>query len=128
MGTAAVEAWRKPPEEGGLGPDHELTLLATRHPGLEELFKYPFMSALTDKRILGIRNGAEVIVPPDANARDRLSVPVDKLNAQGKGPLVLALRSRVPLTISPDRTRATGTRLKSNNPIRSIKSSVMPYS
>ncbi|MEI9899699.1 MAG: VWA domain-containing protein [Hyphomicrobium sp.] len=35
---------------------------------------------------------AEVIVPPDANSAERLAIPVDKLNAVGKGPLVLALR------------------------------------
>jgi Ca-activated chloride channel family protein len=35
---------------------------------------------------------AEVILPPDANAQERLAGPVDKLNAVGKGPLVLALR------------------------------------
>lgn len=35
---------------------------------------------------------AEVILPPDANAQERLAVPIDKLNAVGKGPLVLALR------------------------------------
>jgi Ca-activated chloride channel family protein len=35
---------------------------------------------------------AEVIVPPDANAQERLAVPVDKMNAMGKGPLVLTLR------------------------------------
>jgi len=35
---------------------------------------------------------AEVIVPPDANSQQRLALPIDKLNAVGKGPLVLALR------------------------------------
>lgn len=35
---------------------------------------------------------AEVVMPPDANGRDRLAVPIEKLNAMGKGPLVLALR------------------------------------
>lgn len=35
---------------------------------------------------------AEVIVPPDINSAERLAVPVDKMNAMGKGPLVLALR------------------------------------
>lgn len=35
---------------------------------------------------------AEVIVPPDAGSAERLAVPVDKMNAVGKGPLVLALR------------------------------------
>lgn len=35
---------------------------------------------------------AEVIVPPDADSATRLAVPVDKMNAVGKGPLVLALR------------------------------------
>jgi len=35
---------------------------------------------------------AEVILPPDTNAPERLAVPVDKLNAMGKGPMVLALR------------------------------------
>jgi Ca-activated chloride channel family protein len=35
---------------------------------------------------------AEVIVPPDANSAERLAIPVDKMNAVGKGPLVLALR------------------------------------
>jgi tetratricopeptide (TPR) repeat protein len=31
LGRAALDAWQPPPEEGGLGPDHELTILATRH-------------------------------------------------------------------------------------------------
>lgn len=35
---------------------------------------------------------AEVIVPPDANSQARLALPIDKMNAVGKGPLVLALR------------------------------------
>ena len=35
---------------------------------------------------------AEVILPPDANAAQRLSVPVEKLNAMGKAPIALALR------------------------------------
>lgn len=35
---------------------------------------------------------AEVIVPPGDNGPERLSVPVERLNAVGKGPLVLALR------------------------------------
>ena len=35
---------------------------------------------------------AEVIVPPDAASQQRLGVPIEKLNAMGKGPLVLALR------------------------------------
>ncbi|MFA6139751.1 MAG: VWA domain-containing protein [Hyphomicrobium sp.] len=35
---------------------------------------------------------AEVIVPPEAGSAERLAVPVDKMNAMGKGPLVLALR------------------------------------
>ena len=35
---------------------------------------------------------AEVIVPPEAGSTERLAVPVDKMNAMGKGPLVLALR------------------------------------
>jgi len=35
---------------------------------------------------------AEVILPPDANGKDRLATPVDRLNAVGKGPMVLALR------------------------------------
>ncbi len=35
---------------------------------------------------------AEVILPPDVNAPERLAQPVEKLNAMGKGPLVLALR------------------------------------
>ncbi len=35
---------------------------------------------------------AEVIVPPEAGATERLAAPVDKLNATGKGPLVLAVR------------------------------------
>lgn len=30
LGELAVTAWRRAPDEGGLGPDHELTLLATR--------------------------------------------------------------------------------------------------
>lgn len=34
----------------------------------------------------------EVILPPDANPSERLATPVEKLNAVGKGPLVLALR------------------------------------
>ncbi len=35
---------------------------------------------------------AEVILPPDANAAQRLSVPVEKLNAMGKAPIALTLR------------------------------------
>ncbi len=35
---------------------------------------------------------AEVIVPPEVGSAERLAVPVDKMNAMGKGPLVLALR------------------------------------
>ena len=35
---------------------------------------------------------AEVIVPPEAGSAERLAVPVDKMNAMGKGPIVLALR------------------------------------
>jgi Ca-activated chloride channel family protein len=35
---------------------------------------------------------AEVILPPDANAAQRLSVPVEKLNAMGKAPIALSLR------------------------------------
>jgi Ca-activated chloride channel family protein len=35
---------------------------------------------------------AEVILPPDVNGPVRLAQPVEKLNAMGKGPLVLALR------------------------------------
>ena len=35
---------------------------------------------------------AEVILPPDTNAPERLAMPIDKLNAMGKGPMVLALR------------------------------------
>ncbi|MFA5901350.1 MAG: VWA domain-containing protein [Hyphomicrobium sp.] len=35
---------------------------------------------------------AEVILPPDVNASERLALPIDKMNAVGKGPLVLALR------------------------------------
>ncbi|MTD96227.1 VWA domain-containing protein [Hyphomicrobium sp. xq] len=35
---------------------------------------------------------AEVILPPDINGPERLTQPVEKLNAMGKGPLVLALR------------------------------------
>jgi Ca-activated chloride channel family protein len=35
---------------------------------------------------------AEVILPPDANAAQRLSIPVEKLNAMGKAPIALALR------------------------------------
>jgi Ca-activated chloride channel family protein len=35
---------------------------------------------------------AEVIVPPEAGSAERLAVPIDKMNAMGKGPLVLALR------------------------------------
>lgn len=35
---------------------------------------------------------AEVIIPPDATSQQRLSVPIEKLNAMGKGPLVLGLR------------------------------------
>jgi Ca-activated chloride channel family protein len=35
---------------------------------------------------------AEVIMPPDVGATERLAPPIDKLNAVGKGPLVLALR------------------------------------
>jgi Ca-activated chloride channel homolog len=38
---------------------------------------------------------AEVIVAPDANSTERLAIPVDKLNAVGKGPLTLALRESV---------------------------------
>lgn len=38
---------------------------------------------------------AEVILAPDANSTERLSVPVEKLNAVGKGPLTLALRESV---------------------------------
>lgn len=34
----------------------------------------------------------EVILPPDANPAERLATPVEKLNAVGKGPMVLALR------------------------------------
>lgn len=35
---------------------------------------------------------AEVILEPDANGKERLAVPVEKLNAMGKAPLALALR------------------------------------
>jgi Ca-activated chloride channel family protein len=35
---------------------------------------------------------AEVILPPDVDGTHRLAQPVEKLNAMGKGPLVLALR------------------------------------
>ncbi|HEY8247424.1 MAG TPA: VWA domain-containing protein [Hyphomicrobium sp.] len=35
---------------------------------------------------------AEVIVPPDVSGPERMSVPVEKLNAQGKAPITLALR------------------------------------
>jgi len=38
---------------------------------------------------------AEVILPPDTNAPQRLALPIDKLNAVGKGPVVLALREAV---------------------------------
>lgn len=38
---------------------------------------------------------AEVILPPDVGSTERLAVPVEKLNAVGKGPLVLALRESV---------------------------------
>jgi Ca-activated chloride channel family protein len=38
---------------------------------------------------------AEVILPPDVNGPERLAQPVEKLNAMGKGPLVLALRESV---------------------------------
>ncbi|MGN9911632.1 FxSxx-COOH system tetratricopeptide repeat protein [Phytohabitans sp. LJ34] len=31
LGRAAVDAWSRPPDAGGLGADHELTTLATRH-------------------------------------------------------------------------------------------------
>src|SRR5262249_19240693 len=31
LGKAALDAWRLPPEQGGLGQDHELTILAARH-------------------------------------------------------------------------------------------------
>lgn len=35
---------------------------------------------------------AEVIVPPEPASAERLAIPVDRMNAVGKGPLVLALR------------------------------------
>ena len=35
---------------------------------------------------------AEVIVPPEANSIERMSVPVEKMNAMGKAPIALALR------------------------------------
>jgi Ca-activated chloride channel family protein len=35
---------------------------------------------------------AEVILPPDAGSAERLADPVERMNAVGKGPLVLALR------------------------------------
>lgn len=38
---------------------------------------------------------AEVILPPDGNAPERLALPIDRMNAVGKGPLVLALREAV---------------------------------
>jgi Ca-activated chloride channel family protein len=38
---------------------------------------------------------AEVILPPDINSPERLAQPIEKLNAMGKGPLVLALRESV---------------------------------
>ncbi|HWK33943.1 MAG TPA: VWA domain-containing protein, partial [Hyphomicrobium sp.] len=81
---------------GNLGPEKRSKLEIVR-----EALRNLLPNLRTDTRV-GIasfghrRRGncgdAEVILPPDTNAPQRLAVPIDKLNAMGKGPMVLALR------------------------------------
>lgn len=81
---------------GNLGADKRSKLEMAR-----EALRVLLPSLRTDARIglasfghrrRGNCGDAEVIVPPDVDGPQRLSVPVEKMNATGKGPLVLALR------------------------------------
>lgn len=81
---------------GGLGAEKKSKLDMVR-----DALRALLPSLRTDARIglasfghrrRGSCGDAEVIVPPDSNSIERLSVPIDKLNAVGKGPLALALR------------------------------------
>jgi Ca-activated chloride channel family protein len=81
---------------GNLGTDKRPKLEMAR-----EALRTLLPSLRTDARIglasfghrrRGNCGDAEVIVPPEANGPERMAVPVEKLNATGKGPLALALR------------------------------------
>ncbi len=81
---------------GNLGTDKRPKLEMAR-----EALRALLPSLRTDARIglasfghrrRGNCGDAEVIVPPEANGPERLAVPIEKMNAMGKGPLVLALR------------------------------------
>jgi len=81
---------------GNLGPEKRSKLEIVR-----EALRNLLPNLRTDTRVglasfghrrRGNCGDAEVILPPDANAPQRLATPIDKLNAMGKGPMVLALR------------------------------------
>jgi Ca-activated chloride channel homolog len=106
-GTAPVRAQDAPPTAiivvdgsgsmwGNLGTDKRPKLEMVR-----EALRGLLPNLRTDARIglasfghrrRGNCGDAEVIIAPEVNSQERLSVPVDKMNAMGKGPLALALR------------------------------------
>jgi Ca-activated chloride channel family protein len=104
---AAVRAQEAPPTAmvivdgsgsmwGSLGTDKQPKLEMVREalrallPGLRPDARVGLASFGHRRR--GNCGDAEVILPPDANAAQRLSIPVEKLNAMGKAPIALTLR------------------------------------